>query len=283
MKLGKIVLTGAAGALGQVLRAPLAEMAEELVSTDLVDELDDLAANESYVKADVGNYDEVLPLLEGAEMVVHFGAIPDEAPFDEILHSNFKGAYNVWEAAYQHGVRRVVYASSIHAVGMYPKQQFVGTKEPHWPDSFYGMSKCFAENLAQLYWDKRGIEAVCLRIYTCSGTVQNTRALGSFLSYDDLIQLVQRSIDTPTVGCTVVYGVSANDRAPVDNAEASFLGYRPTYNAEIHAAEMLAEAAPADPQDPAQMRHGGPFAVIPLGESGVAAIKKMTEAQAKKG
>ena len=249
MALGKVVLTGAAGALGKVLRGPLSNMAETLVSTDQVDDIGKLAANETYVQADVGDYDAVHALMEGVEMVVHFGAIPDEAPFDDILHSNFKGAYNVWEAAYQHGTRRVVYASSIHAVGMYPKQQFVGTKEPHWPDSFYGMSKCFAENLAQLYWDKRGIEAVCLRIYTCSGTVQNTRALGSFLSYDDLIQLVTRSIDTPTVGCTVVYGVSANDRAPVDNSQAAFLGYRPTYNAEVHAEDMLASAAPADPQD----------------------------------
>ncbi len=282
MKLKKIVLTGAAGALGGYLRKPLAAMTDSLLSTDIVDSLPDLAANESYTKADVGDYDAVDPLLEGAEMVVHFGAIPDEAPFGDILHANILGAYNVWEAAYRHGARRVIYASSIHAVGMYPKQQFIDTQVPHWPDSFYGVAKCFAENIARLYWDKRGLESVCLRILTASTTVNNARALGSFLDNDDLVQLVQRSIDTPTVGCTIAYGVSNNDRAPVDNSAASFLGYRPTYNAEIHAEEILARTPIADPGDKAQMCQGGPFAVIPLGESGVAAIKAMSEATRSK-
>ena len=102
--------------------------------------------------------------------------------------------------------------------------------------------------------------------------VNNTRALGTWLSYDDLIQLVERAIDTPTTGFSVVYGVSNNDRAPVDNAKASFLGYRPKDNAEQFAKEVLAEAEPADTNDPAQMYHGGPFAPIGLGESGIATM-----------
>ncbi|TMV11527.1 NAD-dependent epimerase/dehydratase family protein [Arenibacterium halophilum] len=272
----KIVLTGAAGALGHQLRAPLAAMADQLVSTDLADAVEGLAGNETYVKADLGDAAAVMDLLEGAEMVVHFGAIGDEAPFEQILHSNFLGAYNVWNAAQKHGVRRIVYASSIHAMGMYPKTTRIDTKMPHRPDTFYGLSKCFAEDMASMYWDKYGIEAVCLRIYSASGPVGNARALGSWLSYDDLIQLVQRSIDTPITGFTVVYGVSNNDRSPVDNSAASFLGYRPKDNAEDFAEAILAQTPQADPQDKAQMCHGGPFATVPLGESGVAYIKKMS-------
>jgi len=267
----KLVLTGAAGRLGSYLREPLSKMCQELVSTDIVDDIGKLYEGESYAKADVAVYDQIAPLLEGADMVVHFGAIVDEKPFEELLGPNFVGSYNVWEAAYQHGLQRVVYASSIHAVGMHKKSDFIGIDAPHKPDTFYGLAKCFSEDLASMYWDKRGLEAVCLRILSCA-QVNNTRALGSWLSYDDLIQLVTRAIDTPSVGFSVVYGVSNNDRVPVDNAKASFLGYRPKDNAEQFAEQVLAEAEPMDPQDPGHMCHGGPFASVELGNSGVASM-----------
>jgi uronate dehydrogenase len=267
----KLVLTGAAGRLGSYLREPLAAMCEELVSTDIAEDIGRLYDGERYQRADLSKLDEVSAVLEGAEMVVHFGAIGDEAPWDDILQSNILGAYNVWEAAHRHGLRRVVYASSIHAVGMHKRQDFIGVDAPHRPDTYYGLSKCFAEDLASLYWDKRGLEAVCLRIISCA-QVSNARALGTWLSYDDLIQLVTRAIDTPTTGFSVVYGVSNNDRAPVDNSAASYLGYRPKDNAEQFAAKILAEAPPADSTDPAQMHHGGPFASVELGHSGTATM-----------
>ncbi|WP_299297660.1 NAD(P)-dependent oxidoreductase [uncultured Tateyamaria sp.] len=262
----KLVLTGAAGNLGAHLRGPLAAMCDTLVSTDIVDDLGDLAANETYVKADVGQMDEIGPLLEGADMVIHFGALVDEAPFEELLGPNFIGAYNVWEAAYKHGVRRVVYASSIHAVGMYPKNEAIGIDVPHRPDTFYGLAKCFAEDLGRMYWEKRGLESVCLRILSCA-KVTNPRAVGSWLSFDDMILLVKRAIDTPITGFSIVYGVSDNDRAPVDNSGARHLGYRPRDNAEQFAEEIYASSEPLDPQDPSHYRHGGPFAGIPLGNS----------------
>ncbi len=267
----KLVLTGAAGRLGSYLREPLSKLCDELVSTDIADEIGTLYPGERYQRADLASLEEVGAVLEGAEMVVHFGAIGDEAPWDAILQSNIIGAYNVWEAAYKHGVRRVVYASSIHAVGMYPKTQFIGTDVPHRPDTYYGLAKCFAEDLASLYWDKRGIESVCMRILSCAN-VGNARAVGSWLSYDDLIQLVTRAIDTPVTGFSVVYGVSNNDRAPVDNAAASFLGYRPRDNAELFAEQVFADSGPHDPTDPGQMCHGGPFASVELGNSGTATM-----------
>ena len=173
----------------------------------------------------------MIDLLKGADMVVHFGAIGDEAPFDAILQANIVGAYNIWEAAHQNGVKRVVYASSIHAVGMHKKTDFIGTDVPHRPDTYYGLAKCFAEDLASLYWDKRGLESVCMRILSCA-QVSNPRAVGSWLSYDDLIQLVEKSITTQITGFTIVYGVSNNDRATVDNSMASHLGFKPKDNAE---------------------------------------------------
>lgn len=267
----KLVLTGAAGRLGSYLREPMSKMCDELVSTDIVDDIGSLYAGESYAKGDLASLDDMMRVLEGADMVVHMGAYADEGPFEKLLGPNFVGAYNVWEAAYQHGLKRVVYGSSIHAVGMHPKNEFIGTDVRHRPDTFYGLAKCFAEDLGSMYWDKRGFESVHMRILSCA-QVTNARALGSWLSYDDLIQLVQRCIETPVTGFSVVYGVSNNDRVPVDNAKASFLGYRPTDNAEQFAEAILAEAEQMDNQDPGNMCHGGPFAAVELGDSGMATM-----------
>ena len=268
----KLVLTGAAGRLGSHLREPLTKLCDELVSSDIADDIGTLYPGETYVKADLADLDAMLELLKDADMVVHFGAVGDEAPFEQILGPNIVGAYNIWEAAHRNNLRRVVYASSIHAVGMHKKTDFIGTDVPHKPDTFYGLAKCFAEDLASLYWDKRGMESVCMRILS-SAQVGNARAVGTWLSYDDLIHLVERSIDTPITGFTIVYGVSNNDRAPVDNSNASHLGFRPKDNAEQFASEMFAQAGPLDPQDPGNMCHGGPFASIELGNSGLAVLK----------
>jgi uronate dehydrogenase len=271
MKLKKIVLTGASGRLGGYLRAPLAAKCAELVSTDITPLQGPLHTGEQFVQADLADYAKMAEIIAGADMVVHFGGHPDEKPFDEILHANIVGCYNIWQAAHEAGVRRIVYASSIHAVGLHPKTKAINVDTPHRPDSFYGLAKCFAEDMAKLYWDKKGLEAVCLRILSCA-QVTNARALGSWLSYDDLIHLVERAVDTPVTGFAVIYGVSDNDRAPVDNSGASFLGYRPRDNAEQFAPEILATTPPPDARDPDQMMHGGPFATTDLGESGVAKL-----------
>lgn len=268
----KIVLTGAAGRLGSYLREPLSKMASQLLSTDISNDMGSLYGNETFVKADLAEMSEIKPLMKDADMVVHFGAYVDEGPFEKLWGPNFVGSYNVWESARLAGVKRVIYASSIHAVGMYPRNQFIGVDVPHRPDGFYGLAKCFTEDLGRMYWEKSGLEAVCLRIYSAAAVV-SSRSLSTWLSYDDLIQLVTRAIDTPTVGFTISYGISNNDRAVVDNSAATYLGYKPKDNAEQYADEILANAPPSDPQDLAQMCHGGPFAATPMGESGMAHLK----------
>ena len=267
----KLVLTGAAGRLGSYLREPLTRMCDELVSTDIAAEIGKLYDGETYMQADLTDLAAIEAVLEGANMVVHFGAIGDEAPWDAILQSNIIGAYNVWEAAYRQGVKRVVYASSVHAVGMHLKTDTIGLDAPHKPDTYYGLAKCFAEDLASLYWDKRGIESVCMRIFSCAQAT-NARSIGTWLSYDDLIHLVERSIDSPVVGFTKVWGLSNNDRAVVDNSKAGHLGYRPKDNAEQFAKDVFAKTPPLDNKDLANLCIGGPFATVELGNSGVAAL-----------
>ena len=265
----KIVLTGAAGRLGSYLREPLTKLADQLVSTDINSDIGKLYPGETFVKANLEDLNAFEKMLEGSEMVVHFGAFVDEAPFEKLLGPNFIGAYNIWEAARRNNVRRVIYASSIHAVGMYPKNETISINAPHRPDTFYGLAKCFAEDLGRMYWEKCGLESVCLRILSCA-QVTSTRALGSWLSYDDLIHLVTRAVDTPTTEFSIIYGVSKNDRSPINNSESKFLGYRPKDNAEIFANKIFAEQQEANPADLGHTRHGGPFAAVELGESGLA-------------
>lgn len=267
----KLVLTGAAGRLGSYLREPLTKMCDELVCTDIADDIGRLYPGETYVKADLSSLDAMLDVIKDADMVVHFGAIADEAAWENILQSNIIGAYNVWEAAHRCGVKRVVYASSVHAVGMHKKTDTIGLDAPHRPDTYYGLAKCFTEDLASLYWDKRGIESVCMRIFSCA-QANNARSIGTWLSYDDMIHLVERSIDSPVVGFTIVYGISNNDRAVVDNAKAGHLGYRPKDNAEDFAKAVFAQTPPLDNKDLANLCIGGPFATVELGNSGVAAL-----------
>lgn len=278
----KIVLTGACGTLGMELRETLAALADTLVSVDVAKAPATVLENEQFVQADCSDLDAVLPLMEGADMAVHFAGIPDERPFEDLLGPSFLASYNVWEAGYRHGVKRIIYASSVHAVGMYENAAGIDTDADHAPDTFYGLSKCFTEDLGKLYWTKRGIESVHLRIFSCTKVPQNARALRTWLSFDDLRHLVDRAVTATTTGFAVVYGISNNDRAPVNNAKSAFLGYKPKDNAENWAKKLLATAPPSDPSDRAQLCIGGPFATIPLGESGLAAIKAMTDAETAK-
>ncbi len=269
--LKKILLTGAGGRLGSYLREPLSNLANQLVSTDIKDNIGILYNNEIFRQIDLQDFSAIKEVSKSVDMIVHFGAIVDEAPFPELLGPNFIGSYNIWESGYLNNVKRIIYASSIHAVGMYPKNQLIGAEVPHRPDTFYGLAKCFTEDLGKMYFEKRGLESVHLRILSCA-KVNNSRALGTWLSYDDLAHLVCRAIDTPVTGFKIVYGVSNNDRTPVDNSSAKFLGYRPKDNAEKFAKEILDGSYPKNPLDPAVSLHGGPFAATDLGESGIGAF-----------
>ena len=267
----KIVLTGAGGRLGSYLREPISKLCKNLVSTDIKKNIGPLYENEKFIQADLSNFDEINPIIKNASMVCHFVAIVDELPFDKLLGPNYVGSYNIWESSRRHKVKRVIYSSSMHAVGMYPKTMTLKTDTPHRPDSFYGLAKCFTEDLAKMYFEKNKIEAVCLRIASCA-PVNNARSLSSWLSYNDLIKLVIKSIDTPYTGYTVIYGISNNDRKNVDNTNASHIGYIPEDNAEIFAEEILQKDLTEELNDKGNQCHGGAFASTELG---VSPMKKM--------
>ncbi|GAB7527527.1 hypothetical protein PBS_65190 [Paraburkholderia sp. 2C] len=191
---------------------------------------------------------------------MHLGGLSIDAPFDDLLEANIRGLYNLYAAAVKHGVKRVVYASSNHVVGFYPVTSVVDVDAPVRPDSLYGVTKCFGEALSRYYFDRFGIETVCLRIGSSFEAPKNRRMMVTFLSFRDFIDLVRCSLFTNRVGHAIVYGVSDNPTKWVDNTKASFLGFRPRDSSEQFAHLFEPVAPGADFDDIAQRFQGGPFA-----------------------
>jgi len=252
----RLLITGAAGALGAVLREGLAPLAGTLRLTDRAG-IGTARPHEEIMPAELGDLDAVVQVVEGCDAIVHFGAAPMERPWEEILNSSIKGGYNVYEAARRHGIKRIVYASSIHAVGYVRREAGADTHTEHRPDTLYGLSKCFVEDLAKLYFDKFGIESALLRINSCYPEPADRRHLATWLSYADLVRLVTRCLLAERVGWTVVYGISDNRERFFSNDKAAHLGYEPQDSAEEFRDKVEAQNPPGDPYDPAIEYVGG--------------------------
>lgn len=254
-----LLLTGAAGTLGRALLPALQPLAQRLTVSDLSGPLAALALPTGVraLPCDLADAPAVMALLAGVQAVVHLGGLSVEGPFEPILHVNIRGLHNLYEAARRQGVRRIVFASSNHVTGMVPQDEPIGPGDPPRPDGNYGLSKLFGEGIASLYWHRHGIESVCLRIGTATPTPEDRRALASWLSPRDLVQLVQAALTAPEVGCLVAYGCSRNSRRWwASEAAWARLGYAPQDDAEVFAAEVEHRLLPEGPQRRLQ---GGSF------------------------
>jgi len=254
----RILLTGAAGGLGRVLRERLKPFTRVLRISDRA-ELGDARPGEEVVPCDLADAASVRRLLEGVEAVVHLGGISVEGPFEPILQSNIVGVYNLYEAARRNGAPRIVFASSNHVTGFHRQSDRIDAEAPMRPDGLYGVSKCFGENLSRFYFDRYGIETVCLRIGSSFPEVRDRRMLSTFLSYDDLVELVRCALVAESPGHTVIYGMSDNTAGWWDNTKASHLGFRPRDSADVQRPRVEAQVPPLDPADPAAVYQGGAF------------------------
>ncbi|HUK06417.1 MAG TPA: NAD(P)-dependent oxidoreductase [Stellaceae bacterium] len=259
-----ILLTGAAGALGQCLRPHLAKRPEGLRSSDIRDPGAPLASEE-FMLGDVGDAAFVDRLVEGTSAIVHMGAVATEDAIEKIWHANFHGTFHVFNAARRHGVKRVVFASSNHAIGFHRTSDRLDSTVAQRPDTMYGVSKAFGEDLGSLMADKFGLEVVCLRIGSAVPQPREPRHLSTWLSYPDLVRLVEACLAAPKVHFDIVYGVSNNRRSRWDNSKSG-IDYRPQDDAERFAAKIIPDGDKRDPADPTVVYHGGPYISLGLGE-----------------
>lgn len=254
----RILLTGAAGRLGSELRKSLVPLART-IRLGARSKIDDLAENEEEVIFDLADMEATIEATRDCDAIVHFGGAAVESSWQTILDANIRGSYHIYEGARKNGVKRVIYASSVHAIGYHEVDAHIGVDAPVRPDSLYGVSKNFVESLSRLYWDKFGIESVCLRIFSSFPEPVDRRMLWSYLSFADCCRLVDASLTSPRVGHTISFGISDNKVKTVNNSGANHLGYVPQDSSEPFRAAVEARTPVPDPTSATTSYLGGWF------------------------
>ncbi|WP_433544007.1 NAD-dependent epimerase/dehydratase family protein (plasmid) [Streptomyces sp. CA-294286] len=264
-----VLLTGAAGGLGTLMRDLLPAYGYRLRLLDLRP----VPGEPDAVVADLADEDAVREAVRGVDAIIHLAGISQESTFERIVRANIEGTYHLYEAAREAGIPRIVAASSNHAVGFTPRprgstaplsqEALVPVGTPHRPDTFYGLSKCFGEDLAQLYWDLHGLETVSVRIGSCFPEPTSVRMLSLWLSPADCARLLHAALTADSVQHSIVYGSSANTRTWWDLSEARALGYLPQDDSEPYAAKLIAEQGELSDENPAHARLGGHFCTEP--------------------
>jgi uronate dehydrogenase len=253
-----VLITGAAGDIGTRLRKILRGVYPHLRASD-IRKPGDLGAGDDFVPADLADLAQVEKAVAGIEGVIHLGGHSVEGSWETILNANIIGCYNLFEAARRAGVKRVVFASSNHAIGFYPRSQRIGVDGRVRPDSRYGVSKAFGEALGSLYADKHGLRVTCLRIGNVADVPVDERRLSIWVKPEDLAQLMRIGLEHPDIHFEIFYGVSDNAAGFWDNSRAAHFGYRPQGRAEDYRQQALAAQGKLPP-DPIGARYqGGPF------------------------
>ena len=234
-----VLLTGAAGSIGTALRERLPALGWDVRSFDREPTPDGIVG-------DVTSPADLTGALQDVSAVVHLAGQPTEAPWPVIRDANIDGTFQVFEAARRAGVRRVIYASSNHAVGFTP----VGTEQPAdlapRPDTLYGVSKVFGEALGRYYVERYGFAVACLRIGTFEPQPTHLRSLATWLSPGDCARLVDACLRSPELGYALVWGISNNTRRMWSLDAGRALGYQPQDDAETYADHVASGEHPSD-------------------------------------
>ncbi|MGH6790807.1 MAG: NAD-dependent epimerase/dehydratase family protein [Pseudolabrys sp.] len=254
----KILVTGAAGGIGTRMRKLLKGVYPSIRWSD-IKKPDDLTADETFMTCDLARMAEVEKIVAGVDGIVHFGGYSIEGPWETILNSNIVGCYNLFEAAYRAGVKRVVFASSNHAVGFYPRSQTIGVNVTTRPDSRYGVSKAFGEAIGALYADKHGLRVTCIRIGNVGDAPIDQRRLAIWIKPEDLVQLVRIGLEHRDIHFEIFYGVSDNADSWWDNSNARRFGYKPQGQAEKYRDSAMAAQTAVLPDPIGDRYQGGTF------------------------
>jgi uronate dehydrogenase len=242
--LNRVLLTGAAGRIGRVMRERLAGKFPVLRVSDIVD-LGPARAGEEVETCDLTDAAGMERLCAGVDAVAHFGGCPGEEGWDQLIPANIVGLINLFEAARKQGVDRVLFASSNHAIGLYRRTETLTSASPPRPDGRYGVTKAFGEDLGYAYACKYGVRSFNMRIGTFGATPTDARSLATWLSHGDMERLVMTGL-TADYRHAIVYGCSRNTRSWWDNSHAYALGYDPRDDAEAWAGEVTPPAAAPD-------------------------------------
>lgn len=242
----KVLITGGAGGIGQFIAGQW-QHKYDIALTDIKEPAQTFGF--PFSQTDLSDFDAVRVLCTGMDTVVHLGADPRmDAPWESLLPNNVIATYNVFEAARQAGCRRIIFASSINAVFGYPAELQVHTDMTVYPINLYGATKCWGEAVARYYSHTHGLSAICLRFGAVSARPGqhprfddrydiNHPYIDIILTYEDLTQLVEKSIEAPDdLDFAVFHGVSNNRWKRIDISDArAIIGYEPEDDAFAYA------------------------------------------------
>ncbi|HEY2587846.1 MAG TPA: NAD(P)-dependent oxidoreductase [Tepidisphaeraceae bacterium] len=231
----RVLITGAAGRIGSKLAQHLQGRHDlRLMVRGDEDRIEQIRPLGEIVTANLSDLSRLKEACRGMDTVVHLAATPDSsAVWNTLLHDNIIGTYHLLAAAKAAGCRRVIFASSVHAVGGYPPAVQVKTTDPVNPGDLYGVSKCFGESLGRYMAEQEGLSVIALRIgaFQPVDAARRPEMIGvaeMFVSEHDLAQLIERCIDDTTLRWAVFHAVSNNRFQRLDMTDArELLGYRP--------------------------------------------------------
>src|SRR2546429_4629501 len=210
----RLLITGAAGNMGKLLR-PLLRRDDRILRLADIADIDDAQPGEEVIAVDVLDAEAVTKACQDVTAVLHLGGISTEAGFDDLLQVNVIGTHNVLRAAVDAGVSKVLLVSSNHAAGFYRRSDVPDGSDglpdslPPRPDTFYGWSKAAIEALGALYHDRFGLDVTVLRVGSCFVEPGDTRALATWLAPSDAAKLVEACLAAPRPGEPMISGGSA--------------------------------------------------------------------------
>lgn len=233
----RVLVTGAAGRIGSFFASKMHQKYDlRLMVREDDKDVDAIEGLGEIVVCDLAELRRLETLCEGIDTVVHLAGNPSpEQTWGSVIANNITGTYNAFVAAKAAGCRRVVYASSVHAVSGYPKGVQVKTNEPVNPGDLYGVSKCFGEALGRYMAEQEGLSVIALRIgaFQPETTAQKPelRLMDGWVSREDLIQLIERCIDVRQLKWAVFHALSNNTFNSLDISDArELVGYDPQDN-----------------------------------------------------
>jgi uronate dehydrogenase len=258
----RVLITGAAGAIGTALRNGLRDTWQHLRLTD-IRPVQALTKNEEAIVSDIGDRAALERMMQDVRAVVHLAGVIGSYTLEDLFRVNARGLFDVFESARLAGVERIVFASSNHAFGCYPITENVSPALPARPDSLYGVFKVWGETMLRNYYDRHGIRSVSLRIGTYRPEPIDQRSLATWLSPRDVAHLVDMSLRHPDPGCLIINGYSNNARLKTHDPNWAALGYEPRDNAEDYREKLRSSGVDVDAPDQHAWEwpeHGGSFA-----------------------
>jgi uronate dehydrogenase len=253
-----VLLTGASGTIGRLLVNRLAALGWTLRLTDIAPLPIPVPPGATFETADLENQQAIKSLARGCGLILHFGGVSTEQPFEVISGPNLRGSFHIYEAAREQRAR-VVFPSSVHAVGLYDRSTILDQDCLLRPDGYYGLSKAYGEMLARLYWEKHAVESVLIRIGSVLPEVLDERILSTWISHDDFVRLIQCSGDAASVGCSIVWGASNNSRSFWRHDARDRIGWAPHDRSDDQADRVRGKVT----NDPVAERYqGGKFVTV---------------------